>query len=111
MEFALLPGQVNDAPEGRKLLLSVGKQKLALPLLMDRASERDETRQLALELGFNPIVPPKSNRLEPWEYDHKPYKKRNEIEGLFHRLKGESSRAYRRIAQNVLTRPRAYLTN
>ena len=33
---------------------------------MDRAYEGDETRQLALDLGFIPIVPPKSNRLEPW---------------------------------------------
>ena len=38
-------------------------------LVMDRAYEDDETRQLALDLGFVPVVPPKSNRLDPWEYD------------------------------------------
>ena len=36
---------------------------------MDRADEGDETRQLALDLGMNPVVPPKSNRLIPWDYD------------------------------------------
>ena len=40
-----------------------------LCLLMDRAYEGDETRQLVLDLGMVPVVPPKSNRIEPWEYD------------------------------------------
>jgi transposase len=35
-----------------------------------------------------PPNPPKSNRLHPWNYDHAVYKKRNEIERLFRRLKG-----------------------
>ena len=35
-----------------------------------------------------PVVPPKSTRLHPWDYDHALYKKRNEIERLFRRLKG-----------------------
>ena len=43
---------------------------------------------LALDLGFIPVVPPKSNRIEPWEYDREMYKRRNEIERLFRRLKG-----------------------
>jgi transposase len=59
---------------------------------MDRAYEGEETRQLALQLGYEPVVPPKSNRLDPWEYDRELYKRRNEVERLFRRLKG-----YRRI--------------
>jgi transposase len=55
---------------------------------MDKAYEGDETRQLVLDLGMVPVVPPKSNRLDPWEYNHELYKKRNEIERLFRRLKG-----------------------
>lgn len=55
---------------------------------MDRAYEGNPTRQLALELGFVPVVPPKSNRLEPWEYDREMYRRRNEVERLFRRLKG-----------------------
>ena len=34
------------------------------------------------------MVPPKHNRLAPWEYDRALYKRRNEIERLFRRLKG-----------------------
>ena len=55
---------------------------------MDRAYEGDETRQLVLELGYVPVVPPKSNRVYPWEYDRELYKKRNEVERLFRRLEG-----------------------
>ena len=54
---------------------------------MDRAYEGDETRQLALELGFSPVVPPKQNRITAWEYNRALYKRRNEIERLFHRHK------------------------
>jgi transposase len=59
-----------------------------LPLLMDRAYDGNETRQLVLDLGMVPVVPPKSNRIEPWEYDRALYRRRNEIERLFRRLKG-----------------------
>jgi transposase len=55
---------------------------------MDKAYEGEETRQLALDLGFIPVVPPRSNRLEPWEYDREMYKRRNEVERPFRRLKG-----------------------
>jgi len=55
---------------------------------MDKAYEGDETRQLVLDLGMVPVVPPKSNRLNPWSYNEELYKKRNEIERLFRRLKG-----------------------
>ena len=55
---------------------------------MDRAYEGDETRQLALNLGYIPVVPPKSNRIDPWEYDRAMYRRRNEVERLFRRMKG-----------------------
>ena len=41
-----------------------------------------------LEFNYIPVVPPKSNRLDPWQYDRDLYRKRNEIERLFRRLKG-----------------------
>jgi transposase len=55
---------------------------------MDRAYEDNETRQLALDFGFIPEVPAKSNRLDPWPYDKALYRKRNEVARLFRRLKG-----------------------
>jgi transposase len=86
--FALSPGNAHDAPEGRSLLEDLGPMPKGLPLLMDKAYEGDQTRQLVLDLGMIPVVPPKSNRLDPWEYNRELYKKRNEVERLFRRLKG-----------------------
>ena len=40
-------------------------------------------RQLVLDLGFSRRSPPKSNRLNPWEYDREMYRRRNEVERLF----------------------------
>jgi transposase len=86
--FALSPGQGSDAAAGRELLAGIGPLPAPLHLIVDRAYEDNETRQLALDFGFIPVVPPKSNRLEPWQYDKAMYRKRNEIERLFRRLKG-----------------------
>ena len=54
---------------------------------MDRAYEGDETRTLALALGYMPVVPPKKNRKNPWNYDEQLYKQRNQVERLFRRIK------------------------
>ncbi|AKO04439.1 transposase [Xanthomonas oryzae pv. oryzicola] len=90
--FGLTPGNAHDAPAGRTLLEHLGPVERPIHLLMDRADEGNETRQLALDLGFVPVVPPTSNRVDPWEYDREMYKRRNDVERLFRRLKG-----YRRI--------------
>jgi transposase len=59
---------------------------------MDRACEGNDTRQLALDLGFVPTVPSMKSRVEPWEYNREMYKRRNEVERFFRRLKD-----YRRL--------------
>ncbi len=61
-------------------------------LVMDRAYEGDATRGLALELCYIPVVPPRKSRVNRWDYDKEKYKRRNEVERLFRRLKG-----YRRV--------------
>ncbi len=86
--FSLSPGHRHDAPEGRQLLRTLTPVDSTVPMIMDRAYEGDETRQLVLELGFTPVVPPKQNRVNPWAYDQAMYRRRNEIERLFRRLKG-----------------------
>lgn len=54
---------------------------------MDKAYEDEETRNTAVEQGFIPVVPPKINRKETWDYDKELYKCRNEVERYFLRLK------------------------
>jgi hypothetical protein len=67
--FSLSAGNDHAAPHGRALLEELGPMPENLPLLMDRAYEGNQTRQLVLDLGMIPVVPPKSNRLYPWDYD------------------------------------------
>ena len=86
MKFNLSAGNRHDAPEGRKLIKSIDSN-VAKYLLMDRAYEDDETRALALKQGLIPVVSPKKNRKSPWQYDTELYKRRNEVERLFLRLK------------------------
>ncbi len=86
--FSLSPGQDHDAPAGRELLRTLAPPDPGVGLVMDRAYEGNQTRQLALDLGFTPVVPPLKTRVSPWEYDQALYRQRNEIERLFRRLKG-----------------------
>ena len=90
--FKLSEGQRHDAPQGRELLESTDFGALMtnggkIKLLADKAYEDDKTRNLIVEKGFEPVIPPKSNRKEPWEYDKEIYKRRNEVERLFRRIK------------------------
>ena len=73
LRFSLSPGQAHDAPEGASC---------------SSAYEGQATRHLAVALGFTPVVPPRQNRRAPWAYDRQLYKRRNEVERLFRRLKG-----------------------
>jgi len=77
--FSLSGGNKHDAPEGELLLDGFN--------LMDRAYEGDRMRGKVAGMGFVAIVPPKRKRREPWAYDKERYKKRNEIERFFLRLK------------------------
>ena len=87
VRFSLSGGQAHDAPEGIALLKGVGRDTAQKYLLMDRAYEREMVRAAALDLGLQPVVPPKKNRRDPWGYDKERYKRRNEIERFFLRLK------------------------
>ena len=59
-----------------------------LYFILDRACENNATLPLALDFGYLPVIPPRHNCLHPWQYDKALYRKRNEIERLFRRLKG-----------------------
>jgi hypothetical protein len=89
--FILCGGEASGAGNGRFLPDSIGKVKYPdgegpLFLLMDRAYEGLETRLLAFELGYSPLVPPKKNRKKPWEYGGELYKQKNEVERMFRRI-------------------------
>jgi hypothetical protein len=65
--FMLSGGEAGDGPIGRELPGRIGHTEEPVALLMDRAYEGDETRALAISLGYIPVVPPKKNRKNPLE--------------------------------------------
>ena len=95
LAFRISPGNNHDAPEGRLLLEEISSEYNHY-LAMDRAYEDNATRELAEQQGFVPVVSPKSNRKDPWDYDNEIYKQRNEVERFFLRLKKRFRRVFTR---------------
>jgi transposase len=62
-------------------------------LLGDKAYDSDDIRNDLADRGIEPVIPPRSNRKTPIEYDREAYKRRNLIERCVNRLK-----QFRRIA-------------
>ena len=54
---------------------------------MDRAYQGNATRALVAAYGMTPVVPPLKTRRDPWPYDQTLYRRRNEVERFFRRLK------------------------
>ena len=93
LTWSLTPGQAGDAPEGCQLIQAMGAQPPGeVALLMDSAYQDNATRALAQQLGFVPVVPPNPQRREHWLLDKALYRRRNEVERLFRRIK-----AWRRV--------------
>lgn len=62
-------------------------------VLADKGYDSDDFIRKIESQGAVPVVPPRSNRLSPREYDKAIYKERNLVERLFLKLK-----SFRRIA-------------
>jgi transposase len=74
-------------------------------LLGDKGYDSDNIRNDLAERGIEPVIPPRSNRKVPIEYDREAYKRRNLIERCVNRLK-----QFRRIATRYEKTARAYLS-
>lgn len=83
IDFRLLPGQAHDLRGTAALIegLSCGQ------FLADRAFDADWLRAALNEAGIEPVIPPKSNRRFPAEFDRHTYKWRHLIENFFGKLK------------------------
>jgi|TARA_B110000503_G_scaffold45311_1_gene74133 transposase len=91
LRFLLTPGEAHDAPPCRVLLDAVQPNQR---VLADKAYDADWIRQMIWERGAVAVIPSKTNRKLPKEFDAETYKKRNLVERFFGRIK----RSFRRIA-------------
>jgi transposase len=82
-DFRLLPGQAHDL-RGTAALI---KELTCGQFLADRAFDADWLRDALTGAGIEPVIPPKSNRRVPAEFDREAYKWRHLIENFFAKLK------------------------
>ena len=61
-------------------------------VLADQGYDAQEFRQHILELGMMPVIPPRSNRKAPADYDRHRYRERHLVECFINKIKH-----YRRI--------------
>ena len=91
--LVLTGGQAGDAPVGEEMLAEVLSKPEVKAVGADRAYDSDAIRQMIKAAGKEAVIPPRSNRVEPPDYDREKYKQRNKAERLFCKLKG-----YRAVA-------------
>lgn len=83
IDFRLLPGQAHDLRGTADLIAGLACGKL----LADRAFDANWLREVLIEAKIEAVIPPKSNRRFPAEFDRHTYKWRHLIENFFGKLK------------------------
>jgi transposase len=101
LSILLSGGQAHDCPPAQRL---IRRTKAAAKLLGDAAYDSAELRQWLEDRGTKPVVPNRSNRIQPFSFDKKSYKQRHRIENAFCRLKDfrRIATRYDRLARNFL---------
>ena len=69
INFVLTGGDLHDFPISIFLLDKIKKLPEHKYVLMDRAYSGENVRSKIIQSGYIPVVPPKRNRRNPWEYD------------------------------------------
>lgn len=83
LDFILTGGQAADVTQAYILIEGVQ----ATYALMDKAYDADKLIEQLKHQGIIPVIPPKSNRKEPREYDKHIYKERSLVECFIGKLK------------------------
>jgi transposase len=103
LTFDLTGGEVHET-QGFDALMKLHDAQPA-KLLGDKGYDSDEIRNDLAKRGIEPVIPPRSNRTTPIEYDREAYKRRNLIERCVNRLK-----QFRRIAARYEKNARAFVS-
>jgi transposase len=89
IRFSLTGGQAHDASLAIPLLTGIKAEGV----IGDKGYDGDQILNFIQQQGAVAVIPPRSNRKAPREYDRELYKRRNLIERTFNKLKH-----WRRIA-------------
>jgi transposase len=100
VKIILTPGQAHDVTQGPALIAnSAAKKKIA-----DKAYDSDDFINEIKAQGAEPVIPPRSNRLEERAYDKEEYKTRNVVERFINVIKQcrRVATRYEKTARNFL---------
>jgi transposase len=89
VELTLTPGQASDIGQAETLLADHEPEAV----IADKGYDSDAFVKVIETRGAEAVIPPKSNRIEPREYDWHTYKERNLVERFWSKAKH-----YRRVA-------------
>ena len=73
LRFILTGGQQHDITQAEELIAGYAGEHV----LADKGYDAQEFRRHILELGMLPVIPPRSNRKEPADYDRHLYRERH----------------------------------
>ena len=100
MKFLLTPGQTHDVTQAESMIAGINAQHV----LMDKGYDSDPLVTVIEKSGAKAVIPPRSNRKTPRDYDREVYRERNKIERLFARLKQcrRIATRYEKTARNFM---------
>jgi transposase len=89
----LTPGQCHESPVFETVFAQVPPEQSLTYAIMDKGYDSNRIKEQLLAQDIVPVIPPKSNRTEPFDYDKDLYKLREKVERFFNSVK-----QFRRIA-------------
>ena len=96
----LTGGQVHDITQAEALIADLSSENV----IADKAYDSDDFVQLIRDSGAAPVIPPKSNRKVPRQYDKHLYKERHLVECFIGKIKH-----YRRVFSRFDKLSKTYL--
>jgi transposase len=85
--LVLTPGHWHESPIFATVFAQVPSTPALTHGIMDKGYDSTPIREQLLAQDMGPVIPPRSNRTEPIDYDHDLYKLREKVERFFNRLK------------------------
>ena len=83
LRFILTGGQQHDITQAEELIADYAGEHV----LADKGYDAQEFRQHILELSMMPVIPPRSNRKEPADYDRHLYRERHLVECFINKMR------------------------
>ena len=83
LRFILTGGQAHDITQAQGLIAGYEGEYV----IADKGYDSGQFRQSIVDCGMTPVIPPRSNRKEPHEYDTHLYRERHLVECFINKMK------------------------